>query len=497
MIAGVMNTQTIFKGVVVCTIGMLFGVLVARFVAVSGVYILSFSALLFLLSAPIRPLFLLGCMVLGVGLGIYRSEGIIENYTKLESFQGQKVEVVGSVSDDPKYHESGQLQFHVETTTVNGSPVSAMLRVRGYVLHVARGDTVRIIGTLRDGFAWWQGSIYYAEAEHIAIDSSLAQKFRNQVIANTYSHIPDPEASLGLGFLFGVRALLPEQLVTNLRVTGLTHIIAVSGYNLTILASITRRIFHRISRRFAVLSAFGLIGFFVLMTGMSPSILRAVIVSTVSLTGWYIARPVSPWLLLLYSSTVSAMIEPAYVWFDIGWYLSLTAFFGVLILAPELVKRFYKKREPGLFGQIVIETSCAQLLTLPVIMFVFGEVSVIALLANMLILPLIPLAMLVTSATSFTGFISWKLAAITALPAHLLLNVISMTITLLAQSPFALIELRLNANQLIFAYTLIIGLTLVFVARSIRRSSGILQLVKTEMEKQRGRSFKMGENQTR
>ena len=461
--------------IIACCIGVLVGVLAVRFHALPAAFLYSLAALLLVLSAFLRKLLVVGCFVLGVGLGTARSYSYIEGYSQIEILIGQKIEIAGTVVDDPKYHESGQRQFHVRELVYAGEQIDAELRIRGYINEVGRGDRVLLGGKLRDGFAYWQGSLYYADISVVETNSSVSEEFRNNAIAGAYTHIPDPEASLGIGFLLGVRTLLPDQLVTELRVTGLTHIVAVSGYNLTILVNIARRLLHPVSRRFAVIGALSLIAFFVMLTGWSPSILRAVIVSVVALYGWMRARPVRPWLLLLYSSVLSAWISPYYVWFDIGWYLSLFAFFGVLILAPPITARIYKKRDPGLFGQILIETTCAQIMTTPLIMYVFGEVSMIALLANMVVLPLIPLAMLLTAAVVPAAFVGWKLGAIVALPAYVLLAVITNLIRLFAKVDNALIEARLSLMQMLFSFSLALLMSYVLIRRLKSSQSVILE----------------------
>ena len=84
-------------------------------------------------------------------------------------------------------------------------------------------------------------------------------------------HIPETEAALGLGYLLGLRRALPTELVEVLQIAGLTHIIVASGYKLTILVRLSRRMFVRVSKYLATLSASSMILGFMAVTGMSPS----------------------------------------------------------------------------------------------------------------------------------------------------------------------------------------------------------------------------------
>jgi competence protein ComEC len=250
----------------------------------------------------------------------------------------------------------------------------------------------------------------------------------------------------------GIRTLLPDELDEQLSVTGLTHIVAVSGYNLTILASVSRRIFEKRSRFMAVAATTLLLVGFIALIGISPSVLRAVIVSGLSLGAWYYGRQLGPWRLLLYSSAVSAFIQPQYVWSSIGWYLSLAAFFGVLVIAPAVKKKLYGEREPRLIMQILIETTAAQFATAPIIMFIFGEVSIISLLANALVLPLIPIAMLTTFvgglATSLPTIISWPVIQLS----YIILQYITSVISILSELSWALVDLQISAIQMSILY---------------------------------------------
>lgn len=439
-------------------IGCLIGIYAAKFSNFTTEQIILLAGTLAILSTKLARLFVLVVLICGVAVGVWRSEPILDGYDVLEGSFGQQVEIMATVSSDPVYHNSGQYELNANNLHYQNSDIDAVLRIRSFTNDVKRGDRIVVSGKLRDGFAYWQASLYYAEIEIIDRDESNLAVFRSRFIANIFSTIPDPEGSLGLGFLIGVRSLLPDELVGQLSQTGLTHIVAVSGYNLTILASMSKKFFHRGSRFQAAAITFALIFSFVTITGVSPSILRAVIVSSLSIGAWYYGRKISAWILLLYSSSISAMINPSYAWSDIGWYLSLAAFFGVLIIAPLIQRRLYQDKEPKLFTQIAIETTSAQLLTMPIIMLVFGEVSVIALLANVLVLPLIPFSMLLTFMVGASYFVSQTLAGIVAIPTYLVLQFVTNAIRAMSSVEWALVDLEISATQLIVIYGFIVTL---------------------------------------
>ncbi len=411
----------------------------------------------------------------GVLLGLVRVQPVATDFMQLASLEGEATSVIGVVKNDPVYHDSGQYQFHITELEINGRGRHGEMRIRSFVNDVVIGDKVKVSGKVRDGFASWQASMYYAETQVISRDSSLLGSWRAQFISDIYSGMPDPEASLGLGFLIGIRALLPDSLDEQLSVTGLTHIVAVSGYNLTIMATMSRRVFEKRSRFQSVLATCLMLFSFVTITGISPSVLRALVVSLFSLGAWYYGRDIKPWRLLLYSSAISACIFPQYTWTSIGWYLSLTAFFGVLVIAPAIQLRILKTKKPGILRQVLVETSSAQLTTAPIILFIFGEASLIALLANALVLPLIPFAML----TTFLAGISIGLPSVISAPvvqiSYIILQYITSVITILSSLTWALVEIGVSLRQFVYIYGVIGIFSITLWRRSKTHQSDILK----------------------
>jgi competence protein ComEC len=96
--------------------------------------------------------------------------------------------------------------------------------------------------------------------------------------------------------------------------------------------------------KLAAASAVVLMLGFIAMTGASASIVRAVVVSSLSLAAWYVGRRPRPLVIILLAAAITAGWNPIYLWSDIGWYLSFLAFFGILILAPQIFKRFWKDK---------------------------------------------------------------------------------------------------------------------------------------------------------
>lgn len=438
--------------------GLLSGLLLAKFGYTTDLELALISILTLPLLIRLRTPALLAAVVIGLNLGLWRGTQLYNQLYNYTYFEDQKVTLTGRVEDDAVYADRGQLEFRITSVKEASSNVAlpGTVRVRGFdAPSVRRGDDILVTGKLRDGFGSLQGFMSFASIEVTSRNLSWLEQIRARYFAGVYTALPDPEASLGLGFLAGTRSLLPEDLTEALSATGLTHIVAVSGYNLTILVRLTRRLFARKSLFASTAVSAGLIGGFIMVTGLSPSIARASVVSAIALSAWYYGRNIRPTVLLLSAAAVTALANPLYLWFDLGWYLSFSAFAGVLVLAPLIQKR-YLRRKPKLMGQIILETSCAQLMTLPLIGFIFGELSLISLLANILILPLIPLAMLFTFIAGIGGMVFPAVSGLLAWPAALVLTYITDMVGLLARAPWALQEVAINSLQLNLAYGAII-----------------------------------------
>lgn len=443
-------------------VAILAGLLLARSGRTTNLQLILIGFATLPLLARFRYPALFAATLIGLNLGLWRGAELYNQLHNYQRFQDQKITIIGTVLDDAVYSDRGQLEFRVSDVTEAESSIQlpGTISVRGFdAPSIRRGDVVSAEAKLRGGFGSRQGYMSYASIEVISRDQSSLERIRADFMAGVYTALPDPHASLGLGFLVGTRTLLPDDLSEALAITGLTHIVAVSGYNLTILVRMARRLFAERSLFLSMAVSVGLIVCFILVTGLSPSIARASVVSGLALIAWYFGRAIKPTVLLLTAAVITAMANPFYLWFDLGWYLSFAAFAGILILAPLIANRYFKKK-PKIFGQIMLETTCAQLLTLPIIAFVFSEVSVISLIANLLVLPLIPLVMLSTLVAGLAGMSLPYLSGIAAWPAEFMLTYVIDIVFWLSEAPWAMVQLNMDWQQLTWLYA---SLTLVIL----------------------------------
>lgn len=415
-------------------------------------------------AVALNRLVLVGLVFLGLMLGWWRGGTFAQQLTVYQRLYKQHITLTGRAVTDASYNERSQLSFDVDEVTIEEpvrQRIPGKLAISGFgEAAVYRGDMVRAEGKIYPSRGSRQGSISFAEFRVIGRNHSPIESVRLKFSAGMQSALPEPIASFGLGLLVGQRSTLPDHTAEMLSMVGLTHVIAVSGYNLTIIMrSIRRLLGGRSKYQTAVFSAL-LIAVFLLFTGFSPSIVRAAIVSLLSLAAWYYGRRIKPLVILLLAAVLTAWWNPFYVWSDIGWYLSFLAFFGVLIVAPLIIKRCYSQKAPGNYMIIFIESLAAQIMTMPLILHIFSEVSLIALVANLLIVPFVPLAMAFSLAAGIGGMLAAGLAGWIAWPARLLLTYMLDMAALLSRVPYAFYRLSLSVGLMLGLYAAVVAFTL-------------------------------------
>jgi len=203
---------------------------------------------------------------------------------------------------------------------------------------------------------------------------------------------------------------------------------------------------------------------------MSASIVRAAIISTLSLGAWYYGRKVKPLLIILFAAALTALWNPLYIWSDIGWYLSFLAFFGVLIVGPLVRQRLFGHESRGLLGEMVMETLSAQLTTLPIILYIFKTTSLMALPANVLVVPLIPLAMLLSFVAGIAGMLIAPLAGWLAWPATILLTYLIDVATMFARVPNMQLNVSIGLFGMVLFYAVITFVMLILWRRNVRNA---------------------------
>lgn len=431
----------------------------------------------------LRSLAVISTVLFSFSLGWLRGQMFLPNVYALSELDGVKAVAIVTADSDTFYNSRGQLTFDASNLRViepEEQNLPGRLSISGFgVPTIFKGDIVHVEGRFFAKRGSKQLGMSFAKLEVIESRSSWVDDTRRRFSAGLASSTPEPQASFGLGLLIGQRSTLPEDVSVSLSAVGLTHIVAVSGYNLTIIMRAVKRLLNKRSKYQITLLSLLLIGIFLLMTGMSASIVRAAIVSGLTIIAWHYGRTIKPLLLLGLVAAATAGWNPFYIWSDIGWYLSFLAFFGVLILAPLLQQRFFHN-ELKILAAVCLESFAALIMTLPLIMFIFKQVSLFALPANLIIVPLVPIAMLTALVAGLAGMFVPVIAGVIAWPATTLMTAMLDIVRVLSQIPHILIARSLSMAGMLTCYASLVLVTIILWRVSYKNAN--ITDMKTEPE---------------
>lgn len=266
-----------------------------------------------------------------------------------------------------------------------------------------------------------------------------------QQLAETISQLwHEPQASFMAGLLYGYRGGLGS-LNELFNVTGVTHIVAISGFNITIIATILMIISTHllIPRKKAFwLITFGII-LFVIFVGMSASVVRAGVMAIILLIGKQIGRSSRIGNVLLLTAAVMTFVNPLVLVWDAGFQLSFLATMGLVYLVPLFENKFRFIPETLGFRETIIATLSATLATLPLILFQFERLSLVAIVVNVLVVWIVPWIMLAGFAAVLFGLFSISIGRIIAIIGAWGMQYIISVVTWFASLPFAAVDVSI------------------------------------------------------
>ncbi|MDZ4245960.1 MAG: ComEC/Rec2 family competence protein, partial [Dehalococcoidia bacterium] len=258
-------------------------------------------------------------------------------------------------------------------------------------------------------------------------------RLRDLLAKNLRATLPEPESSLAQGIFLGKRGSIPRSLSEAFAHTGTTHILAISGHNLSILAglllSLGVAVFGR-RHHLHILLALSIIWFYAVLVGLIPSVTRAAIMASLFLAAEFLGRPGSAATATVLAAGVMAGILQPLIIGDVAFQLSFLSILGLIILAPRfrsawtaLLGEKLEGHRWGGFAGVVLDsfgiTLAAVLFTWPVVARSFNIVSITGLPATLLIVPVFPAIILLTAATGFLGLVLPAVAQVVAWAAWL------------------------------------------------------------------------------
>lgn len=300
---------------------------------------------------------------------------------------------------------------------------------------------------------------------------SALYTFRMHALELVYRIFPDPEASLIAGIILGIQTGISPEVQEAFRMTGTSHIIVISGFNITIIAGMFTYLFKRWLGRYkgAVVTLIGII-FYTLLVGANAAVVRAAVLGMLTLLGHLIGRRQAGVNSLAFVGGVMALITPTVLW-DISFQLSFAATLGIMLYAEPFSQWFVRavshfispEKAESLAGPIseyFLLTLAAQLTTLPLMAYYFKRLSLTALIANPMILPAQPALMVLGGLAILAGIAFQPIGQILAWVAWPFTAYTIRMVEWLAKIPHGTITLGQVALPLILIfYIILLGIT--------------------------------------
>ena len=256
-----------------------------------------------------------------------------------------------------------------------------------------------------------------------------------------YRNLSPPQSTILGAMILGDKSRLSADLKEKLSLSGVRHITAVSGMHVSIITSALMVLFMGLGlwKKQAFWLTLALIVFFIVMTGLQPSAIRAGIMGSMFLLANYLGRQNFSSRAVVFAAVLMLLINPLLLRLDVGFQLSFLAMMGIIYLMPFLRSKLSFVPEEKLFNlrSITAMTLSAQIFTLPILIYNFGHVSLLAPLTNILIVPVLPLVMGLGFIFGITAIIFQPLGWILSWPVWLFLTYITKIVETVSQIPWA------------------------------------------------------------
>ena len=355
-----------------------------------------------------------------------------------------RVSYEGVVISDPDVRDANQ---RVKVRISGGEASTVVLVVAPRYPKVAVGDRVWTSGTLalpeafasdngrmfrydkylqKDGVRFLLNFAYLRVVEEAPWYSlpALLARVKHSFLDGMSSTLPEPYAALAGGVIIGGKTGLGNDLQQAFVRSGMVQIIVLSGYNVMIVAEwiMAALALTKLSKKWS--AAAGAIGIlvFVGIAGASATALRAALMALIALYARATGRTYAAGRALLFAVLLMLLFNPLYLVFDPGFGLSVAATAGLIWLAP-LIETFFSFMKNPFWKNALATTLAAQIAVLPLLLYATGNLSLVAVPANLLAMPFVPVAMGFSALAGFAGmlFASFvpHIGILLALPAYI------------------------------------------------------------------------------
>jgi competence protein ComEC len=374
-------------------------------------------------------------------------------------------------------HVTGSLQ--IATVTIAAPPVRCSAQLPTWPRLMA-GDVITWSGRVRalgdgeyDRYLAGQGIAATCEAAAMTLashDESLAgrlEALRQTSGDGLQKVLPEPGGGLAAAILIGLRDRVDRDLAAAFTTAGVSHIVAISGWNIAIVAaSISALLRGFVGRRRRTMVTLAAIVAYTVFAGASASVVRAAFMAVVAMLALESGRGSRVMVSLAWAVTIMLLADPA-VAADVGFQLSATATAGLVAWGTPLAERLDARLPwlPAGIRETLGVSLAAQAATLPIVLATFGRLSLVAPAANLVAVPMVPAVMAGGAVAFVAGWLALAgapvlLAGLLAVPAHLLLVLLILVVDVAAAVPgaSATLPFPLNVAAALAALLLVIRL---------------------------------------
>ncbi len=380
-----------------------------------------------------------GCVVAEVDVRVDKVKYVVEVEGVMESGASVEGKVLVNAARYPVYEYGDCLRVGGFLKVPDGAEGGEDFDYRAYLMrygvrYVMYADWMEKVGEEATGF---HDAIFWIKGK---FEGRLEEVFA------------EPVGSFMAGLLLGTRRGIPEHLMEGFNLTGLTHIIAISGYNITLVICVVSGLVGFLGRRWKVILSLFFIFCFCVLVGASSAVVRAGIMGSISLMALWFGRTYFVEVALVMSAFLMNLWNPFILIYDVGFQLSFLATTGLIFVSPRIEKYFEWLPSGIAIRESVLMTLSAQIMALPVIIYTFGRLSLISPIANLIVLPMIPISMLFGFFAVVGSFLWSELGLLFGFFGDVVLEFIIWIVNLFAKIKFASLNIEWASWWMIGGY---------------------------------------------
>ena len=456
-------------------IAFIFGIGAANFLTIPGIYLVAAIVLLTIFFCFTRQIVFIVTVCCLLGILRFQVDQIYFNKNKISDYNNQTITFTAIVQEPDIRID------HVKLTIKTLTPARGNVLVRTTLYpKYDYGDLIEVKGKLQapepiEDFQYdkylaryniystcYSPKITPLENNQGNYIFSKLLKLKNIIQTTINRTIGEPHAAFLSGVLIGARQGIPADLLAGFNRTGVTHIIAISGYNITIIATMLMNLCLscNINRKKAFkLLVIGIL-MFVILVGGSAAVIRAAVMGIIVSIAKQLGRQTRTANILALTAAIMLLINPKILIYDAGFQLSFLATLGLIYLSPKIEP--YLQWVPKRFAlqENLTSTMSAIIMTTPLILHQFNRFSVVAPIVNLLILPFIPLSMLTGFIQVIAGLLYLPLGKIIGYSSYFILEYIIRVVSFFSNLGFASIEMSVSLPVMVVMYV-VLGLIII------------------------------------